>query len=313
MTNADSATATRLNQIAMLRRLPAQIAHLIAGMDAAELTTPFLPGEWSIAQNVHHLADSHMNSYLRCKLIMTEEEPTLKPYDQDRWAALPDAAGGDVEASLALLQGLHARWVHFWESLEEGDWARTGYHPVAGIVTLADQLRLYAAHGESHIDQVRRTAAAQYAERPATQAALLARIDREWERFTGLLAHLDEEAMATPLADGWTPKAHVAHISAWEQYMTHHLVGGQPAHVAMGVEAALFAADDVDAINAVVEARSRALPVAAVRAAAEATHTAARAAVATLDWGAAGGSRLAAIGDNTYGHYLEHWLLLPVR
>lgn len=102
-----------------------------------------------------------MNSYIRCKLIATEDNPPLKPYDQDRWATFADAQGADVAVSLALLKSLHARWVVFWEHLPEEAWERAGFHPDHGAVTLADQLRLYAAHGEGHIDQITRTLAAQ--------------------------------------------------------------------------------------------------------------------------------------------------------
>lgn len=151
---------TRDLLIDKIRRLPQQIAQLIGGLTDEQLTDHPLAGEWSVAQNVHHLADSHMNSYIRCKLIATEDHPPLKPYDQDRWAALADASGPDVMISLQLLTALHSRWVVFWESLPESAWARTGFHPENGDVSLDDQLRLYAAHGEAHIDQITRTLAA---------------------------------------------------------------------------------------------------------------------------------------------------------
>lgn len=151
---------TRALLIDKIRRLPQQIAQLIGGLTDEQLTDHPLAGEWSVAQNVHHLADSHMNSYIRCKLIATEDHPPLKPYDQDRWAALADANGPDVMISLQLLASLHSRWVVFWESLPESAWARTGFHPENGDVSLDDQLRLYAAHGEAHIDQITRTLAA---------------------------------------------------------------------------------------------------------------------------------------------------------
>ncbi|HNP73392.1 MAG TPA: DinB family protein [Kouleothrix sp.] len=153
--------AERQALIAKIRALPEQIAAICAELSDVQLTTRFLAGEWSVAQNVHHLADSHMNAYVRCKLIATEDHPTLKPYDQDRWAELSDAQGADVSASLALLRALHARWVAFWEALPGDAWPRAGLHPENGEVSLDDQLRLYAAHGEGHIDQIRRTLAAQ--------------------------------------------------------------------------------------------------------------------------------------------------------
>lgn len=150
----------RSTQIDAIRHLPEQIAALVNELSEAQLTTPYLAGEWTVAQNVHHLADSHMNSYIRCKLIATEAHPTLMPYDQDQWAALPDAASAHTETSLALLHSLHARWVVFWETLPHDAWRRTGFHPENGTVTLADQLGTYAAHGAGHIDQIRRTLAA---------------------------------------------------------------------------------------------------------------------------------------------------------
>lgn len=151
----------RLLLIDKIRHLPAQLEELVIGLSISQLTTHFLANEWTIAQNVHHLADSHMNSYIRCKLILTEEHPTLKPYDQEAWAVLPDAQSAELAISLTLLKQLHARWVTFWETLPEDAWDRTGFHPENGSVTLDDQLRSYAAHGEAHIDQITRTLAAQ--------------------------------------------------------------------------------------------------------------------------------------------------------
>lgn len=146
--------------ITAIDRLPEQLAALVGGLSTRELTTPFLAGEWTVAQNVHHLVDSHANSIIRCKLILTEENPTLKPYDQDAWAALPDASGPDVEVSLAILRGLHTRWVRFWRGLPPEAWGRTGFHPENGPLSLDSILRAYADHGEAHLDQIRRTLAA---------------------------------------------------------------------------------------------------------------------------------------------------------
>ncbi len=146
----------RQTAIARVAALPAQVSDLVEGLSAEQLTTAYDEGEWTIAQNVHHLCDSHMNSYLRCKLMATEEQPSLKPYDQDKWAELPDATTADLAASLALLSGLHARWVIFWESLSDDDWSRTGLHASGRVVTLEDQLSLYAWHGEAHLDQMQR-------------------------------------------------------------------------------------------------------------------------------------------------------------
>jgi hypothetical protein len=153
-------SSQRQTLIEKVRALPDQVARLTDGLTAEQLTTHYLDGEWTVAQNVHHLPDSHMNSYIRCKLMATEDNPPLKPYDQDLWAAFPDAQIADISGSLALLRNLHARWVRFWEQLPEAAWSRTGVHQSDGVVTLEDMLRLYAAHGEAHIDQITRTLAA---------------------------------------------------------------------------------------------------------------------------------------------------------
>ncbi len=155
-----NALAEREERIGRLAALPGQIRTLVSSLTAAQLTSRPLPREWSVAQNVHHLVDSHMNSYIRCKLILTEENPPLKPYDQDAWAALPDASAAAVGVSVDLLHGLHERWVQFWQSLPETAWQRQGFHPENGAMTLDQILAAYAAHGEGHINQIQRTLAA---------------------------------------------------------------------------------------------------------------------------------------------------------
>ena len=155
-----TASSAREEAIEKIRRLPHQVEELISGLSPQELTAKTLPNEWTVAQNVHHLADSHINSYVRCKLMATEDNPTLKPYDEGAWASLSDGSSADLSDSLALLKALHARWVRFWENLPDDVWQRTGQHPQSGAVTLARQLELYVEHGEAHLDQIRRTLAA---------------------------------------------------------------------------------------------------------------------------------------------------------
>jgi len=153
--------AERRRLIDKLRALPDQLEAVVSGLTEQQLTTHFLPGEWTVAQNVHHLADSHMNSFIRLKLILTEDRPTIKPYDQDRWAVVADADHQDVEESLMLLRGLHSRWVRLFESLDESQWSRAAIHPEVGEITAESLLISYADHGEAHIDQIQRTLAAQ--------------------------------------------------------------------------------------------------------------------------------------------------------
>ena len=152
--------AQRCEMIDEIRNLPARLRERVSGLTDAQLTTHFQPHEWTVAQNVHHLADSHMNSFIRIRLILTEERPTLKPYDQDLWAELADSGTIALEESLGILEGLHRRWVRLFESLEEPAWRRSGLHPENGEVTIEDILRIYAAHGQGHIDQIGRALAA---------------------------------------------------------------------------------------------------------------------------------------------------------
>ena len=155
-----STQAQRQVWIAKIARLPAQIEALVRDLSDEQLSAHYLKAEWSVAQNVHHLADSHMNSFIRLKLILTEEKPTLKPYNQDAWAERADADNIAIQSSLGLLQGLHRRWVTLFESLAEAEWSRCGFHPENGEVSVEDLLRIYADHGEGHIDQITRTLAA---------------------------------------------------------------------------------------------------------------------------------------------------------
>lgn len=145
----------RTMKLAALRGLPPHLREAVNGLQGMQLDTPYRPGGWTIRQVVHHLADSHMHAYLRMKFIVTEDHPVIKPYEQDRWAALADAAGASLEPSLLILDGLHERWVRFLESLPDAAWTRTALHPERGEVTLESMLRTYAGHGDKHVGQIR--------------------------------------------------------------------------------------------------------------------------------------------------------------
>lgn len=157
MTNADD----RRRLIAQVAELPAALAARIAGLSDAQLDTLSPADPWTVRQITHHIADSHMNAFIRTRLALTEEHPTLRPYDQDAWALLADTRGAPVEATLALLRGLHARWVLLFESLDDAAWARGAYHPESGPLTVADLLASYAQHGADHLAQIDRIRAAQ--------------------------------------------------------------------------------------------------------------------------------------------------------
>ncbi len=151
----------RRELIAKIGNLPSQLEKITAVLSTTQLTTHFLPAEWTVAQNIHHLADSHMNSFMRMKLILTEELPELRPYLQDDWAILADGTPAALQNSLQLLAGLHSRWVILFESLSVAQWQRQGIHPDIGAVSIEDILISYAAHGEGHIAQIQRTLAAE--------------------------------------------------------------------------------------------------------------------------------------------------------
>lgn len=151
----------RRTLIARIASLPSQLEALVRPLSPEALVASPLSGEWSVAQIVHHLADSHMVCCIRIKLLLTEEHPAFVAYSQPAFGQTPDATQAGIQDSLDLLQGLHARWVRLLESLPEEAWARTGYNPQSGSVrSLDDILRTYAHHGEAHLDQIRRTLAA---------------------------------------------------------------------------------------------------------------------------------------------------------
>ena len=133
---------------------PAQLRVAVEGLSPAQLETPYRPGGWTVRQVVHHLPDSHLNSYVRFKLALTEPEPTIKPYEQERWAELSDARTAPIEISLALLESLHQRWVLLLRSLTPADLARTFRHPELGLRTLDATVGLYAWHGRHHIAHI---------------------------------------------------------------------------------------------------------------------------------------------------------------
>ncbi len=153
------------DRIETLRSLPAKVEALVTGLTAADLTTHFLlkadgSPEWTVAQNVHHLADAHMNSYIGFKLLLSEEQPTLLAYDENAWARQPESMTADISGALAILKHLHERWASLFETLNAADWQRIGVHPVGGAFILEDQFNAYVQHGEDHLDQIKRTLAA---------------------------------------------------------------------------------------------------------------------------------------------------------
>ena len=142
--------------ITTIEKLPAELKEELRLAGENKLDVPYREGGWTVRQVVHHLADSHMNSYIRFKLSMTETDPTVRPYYEDRWAELTDAKSGPVEFSVNLLEALHQRWVYFLRSLTPADFQRRFYHPEHDKhFELREILALYAWHCQHHLGHVR--------------------------------------------------------------------------------------------------------------------------------------------------------------
>ena len=136
-----------------IEQAPKRLREAVRGLSDAQLDTPYRDGGWSVRQVVHHVPDSHANAYVRFKLALTEDDPTIKPYMEDRWAELVDSRQ-PIENSLAMLESLHRRWMIVLRSLNDADWKRTFQHPELGSVTLEKNLALYAWHGRHHVAHV---------------------------------------------------------------------------------------------------------------------------------------------------------------
>jgi hypothetical protein len=126
----------------------------VEGLTNEQLDTPYRFGGWTVRQVVHHVPDSHLNSYVRFKLALTEDTPTIKPYDEAAWARLADTATVETETSLALLESLHDRWVRLLESMSDADFKRSFLHPELGLARLDQNLALYAWHGKHHVAHI---------------------------------------------------------------------------------------------------------------------------------------------------------------
>jgi uncharacterized damage-inducible protein DinB len=140
--------------IRQIAETPERLRDAIQGLGREELETPYRPGGWTVRQVVHHLPDSHLNSYVRFKLAVTEDEPTIKGYDEAAWAELSDGKTASVETSLALLSSLHERWVQFLRSLAPEQWFRGFLHSELGRIRLDQNLALYAWHGRHHVAHI---------------------------------------------------------------------------------------------------------------------------------------------------------------
>jgi uncharacterized damage-inducible protein DinB len=133
---------------------PAKLREAVRNLSQEQLDTPYRPGGWTVRQVVHHVPDSHLNSYIRFKLAVTEDQPAIKPYKEHLWAELVDAKSSPIEPSLTLLESLHYRWAIFLRSLGAADFAKTVIHPENGTMNLDRLLQLYAWHGRHHVAHI---------------------------------------------------------------------------------------------------------------------------------------------------------------
>jgi uncharacterized damage-inducible protein DinB len=141
--------------IAAIAETPVALRSAVAGLTRDQLETRYRPGGWTVKQVVHHVPDSHLNAYTRFKLALTEDEPTIKPYDEAAWAELPDSRKVPIEVSLDLLDALHLRWVALLRSMDTAGFNRGFRHPEHGrVVTLKQMLGLYAWHGRHHVAHI---------------------------------------------------------------------------------------------------------------------------------------------------------------
>jgi hypothetical protein len=146
--------AERETAIAQIAAAPKCLRDAVAGLSHQQFDTPYRPGGWTVRQVVHHVPDSHLNSYVRFKLALTENEPTIRPYDEALWAKLQDSRDTPVEVSLSLLESLHHRWEVLLRSLNPEDFSRRLRHPAQGPMTLDDMLGSYAWHGRHHLAHI---------------------------------------------------------------------------------------------------------------------------------------------------------------
>jgi uncharacterized damage-inducible protein DinB len=144
----------RAEWLSELEQLPANLKQAVAGLRDEQLDMPYRPGGWTVRQVVHHLPDSHLNSYQRFRLALTEEAPAIKTYDEAAWAELSDAKTAPIEVSLSLLTALHARWITLLRSLDESHLKRRVRHPEWGEITLDWMLGLYAWHSRHHVAHI---------------------------------------------------------------------------------------------------------------------------------------------------------------
>lgn len=152
---SDITPAQREEYIAGIEKLPQDLRQAVASLSEEQLDTPYREGGWTLRQVVHHIPDSHINSYVRYKWTLTEDNPTIKAYYEDRWAELPDTQYAPVALSLDLLKAVHQRWVVLLRHMQEDDWAKSFVHPGGQrTIRLDTALAMYVWHGKHHLAHI---------------------------------------------------------------------------------------------------------------------------------------------------------------
>jgi hypothetical protein len=151
---SEVSAAQRQRNIRDIAEMPARLREAVAGLAPQHLDLPYREGGWSIRQMVHHIPDSHLNSYVRFKLALTEDQPIIKPYDEARWAEMHDARTAPVEVSLDLVDALHRRWVLMLNEMKDEDFERSLRHPEVGTLALKSMLAGYGWHSRHHVAQI---------------------------------------------------------------------------------------------------------------------------------------------------------------
>jgi uncharacterized damage-inducible protein DinB len=144
----------RTRHIAQIAALPQRFRNAVSGLSDTQLSTPYRDGGWTVRQLIHHVPDSHLNAYIRCKLALTEDSPTIKPYDQEAWAKLADSALTPAGVSLSLLEAVHTRWVTLLRALTPDDFQRKFNHPETGVQSVDSTVAFYAWHGNHHLGHI---------------------------------------------------------------------------------------------------------------------------------------------------------------
>lgn len=152
--DANPTPEARSRHIEQITALPAKLRSALRGLSPQQLDTPYREGGWTVRQVVHHVPDSHMNAYIRFKLALTENVPTIKPYEEAAWARLKDSEATSIEVSLNLLEALHIRWVNLLRSMKAEDFSRKLNHPESGVQTLDHVLAIYDWHGNHHVAHI---------------------------------------------------------------------------------------------------------------------------------------------------------------